>query len=306
MSFLLVALMTLFLGAVSGAFFTAIAGADEQSLLPTFLIGSSIGAGMAGVGSCVSYFFGGSIVALLTGAKPVSRDEDAQLVNIIDEMAIAAGIPSPAVYLIEDGGMNAFATGRDPKHALVGVTRGLREKLNREELQAVVAHEVAHIKNYDTQLMMLVGVFAGVIVLLADLFTRSLRSSGRSRSRSNKDSGGITIIFVIIGVVLSIIAPIIAKLLQLAVSREREYLADATAVRFCRNPVALASALEKIAGDVDPLEGVNRATEHMFIMNPNPTLRAFRADQDSMWSTHPPVSKRIMRLQQLAGIYAKQ
>ena len=202
---------------------------------------------------------------------------------------------------------NAFASGRDPDHALIAITSGLRQKLNRDELQAVIAHEMAHIQNYDTRLMMLVGVFAGFIVLMSDFFIRSsldtLKYGNWTRGLKGraKSKGPWIIVAVILGAILSVFAPLIAKMIQLAVSREREYLADATAVKLCRNPHALMSALKKLVMDKEPSAPfANHATEHLFIVNPDPKRRFSAADKDSIWRTHPPIHKRIERISKVA------
>lgn len=273
-----------------------------------FTFGAACGSVAAGLGATVSYFFGGNIIALISDARRAEKHDDPVLFNVVEEMSIAAGLPVPAIYVISDNSPNAFATGRDPGHAIIGITTGLRAKLNREELQAVIAHEMAHIKNYDIRLMMLVGVFAGIIALVSDLFLRGFINNmkfrgGRGSSRGGSRKGGaFIVIFIIVGVLLAWLGPLIARVLQLAVSREREYLADSTAVQLCRNPLALASALKKIALDESKLACDNRATEHMFIINPDPKRRLSNADRDSIWSTHPPLISRIARLNRIAGL----
>lgn len=306
----LIALMILFLTCLGGLFNIVLYDPDGQYTGQMFSNGAIIGASLAIAGSLLSYFLGSRIVALISDARPVERHQDPVLFNVVEEMAIAGGIPTPKVYAIYDESPNAFASGRDPQHAIIGITSGLRKKLTRDELQAVVAHEMSHIKNYDIRLMMLISVFAGIIVLLSDLFLRhfldTIRINRGPRGRNPRMSGkgkGIwySIMFVLFGIFLAWIAPVIAKLLQLATSREREYLADATAVKLCRNPEALASALKKIALDPEQLACDNRATEHMFIMNPNPKRRLANFKADSIWATHPPVLKRIARLNKLAA-----
>ena len=274
-------------------------------------LGAIVGAIFAIVGSLFSYYAGGWIIANISDARAVEHYEDPVLFNVVQEMAIAAGIPPPKIYAIAHPAPNAFATGRDPEHAIIGITTGLRKMLDRDELQAVIAHEMAHIKNYDTRLMMLVGVYAGIIVLMSDYFIRifldSFRLSGRRRARSSahtKSNGPLLIFCIILAIILAMVAPLIARLMRLAVSREREYLADATAVQLCRNPVALASALEKLGTDkTEESSFANRATEHMFIVNPDPKLRIKSVNKDSIWSTHPPLIRRIARIKKLAGEY---
>ena len=312
-SALLVVAIVLFLallgGAISLGLFGPLAqdGQDLHIVRSLFVHGALVGTGLALVGTVISYFFGAFIVATVNNSRPIDRSEDPQLFNVVEELALAAGLPAPKIHVIFDDSPNAFATGRDPQHAIVGITTGLRRKLNREELQAVIAHELAHIKNYDIRLMMLVGVFAGIIVLISDFFVRSCLHGVRIRGRRTpgpQSSGRMlppaaALMVIVAAFLFAWLSPLIAKLLQLAISREREYLADATAVRICRNPSALISALQKIALDPDTLEIENRATEHMFIVNPDPRRRLARADRDTVWSTHPPLLKRIQRLQQL-------
>jgi len=275
----------------------------------TFALGARYGVVFASAATLLSYFLGGKIVALISDARKIEYFQDRVLFNIVEEMAIAAGIPTPDIYVIFDDALNAFASGRGPDHALVGITTGLRKTLSRDELQAVIAHEIAHIKNYDTRLMMITGVYAGLIVLLADLFRRrfldclglNLRGKGKgpaaptSFAKATCYGGGVLL--------FAWAAPSIAKILQLAVAREREYLADATAVQLCRNPTALSSALRKIALDSTPLTCDNRATEHMFIVNPSPERKLINVNRDSIWSTHPPLIKRISRIRRLIGEY---
>jgi heat shock protein HtpX len=220
-------------------------------------------------------------------------------------MAIAAGVPMPRVYLIHDPAPNAFATGRDPKHAAITVTTGLRQQLNREELQGVIAHEMSHIRNYDIRLMLLMAVLIGTIVMLSDLFWQFLRFGGRGSS-GNRDSskdggkgGGMVMLFIfILAVLLAILAPLLAQIIQFAVSRQREYLADASGVELTRNPLGLASALRKIDDDPHELKSANRGTAHLFIANP---IKKFEAMADSVFASHPPIKDRIARLEALVG-----
>jgi heat shock protein HtpX len=246
------------------------------------------------------YYSGDSMILAVSGAREVQHHDDPELFNVVEEMAIAAGVPMPRVFLIDDTATNAFATGRDPKHAAVAITRGLRTKLTRDELQGVMAHEMAHIRNYDIRLMLLLAVLVGAIVMMADLFMRMLwyGGGGRSRrSRNGKGGGGlIVLVLIVVAVVLAIIAPILAQIIQLAVSRQREYLADATAVELTRYPQGLANALRKIDADPEVLEAANRGTAHLFIANP---IKKFEARASSMFSSHPPIKDRIARLEAL-------
>lgn len=245
----------------------------------------------------VAFHSGSDIVLSISHAREATKAEDRMLDNVVEEMAIAAGIPKPRVYVIDDSAPNAFATGKDPKSGVVVFTTGLIDKLNRDELQGVAAHEMAHIRNYDIRFMTVVALLAGLIPLIADAFGRSIWYGGGSRRR-DRDEGGGQAIFAIIAIVLAVVAPIFALLLQMAVSRKREFLADATAAEMTRYPEGLASALNKIAVDREPLEAANRATQHMYIVNP---LR--HEGGTDLFSTHPPVEERIRALMGLAGNY---
>jgi heat shock protein HtpX len=241
----------------------------------------------------VSYYAGGRIVLAASRAQEVTHDEAPQLFNVVEEMAIAGGLPMPKVYIIKDSAPNAFATGRDPEHASVAVTSGLLEKLNRDELQGVIAHEMSHVGNFDIRYAMLVGILVGTTVLISDFFLRSLWFGG---GRRREGGGQAQIIMIIVAVVLAILAPIFARLLQLSISRQREYLADATAVKFTRNPKGLADALQKISGDREVLEAANRATAHLYIVNP---IKRYEKRATGLFSTHPPIKERIQILRSM-------
>jgi len=294
-SILLAVLVSLFLIGLGGLMGYVIvvyeqgAGVDWRE--PT-LGGMGIAFLVAVVMLIFSYYAGGSAVLAISQAKRIEKNDDPQLFNIVEEMSIAAGIPMPKVYVIDDTAPNAFATGSDPSHAAVAVTTGLRQKLTRDELQGVIAHEMSHIRNLDIRFAMLMAVLVGTIVLLCDFFRRSMFYGRRSR-RSDKNSGPIVAILVIVAILLSIIAPIIAKLIELAVSRQREYLADASGVELTRNPDGLASALAKISGDPEVLEVANRATQHLYIVNP---VKPFEERAAMVFSTHPPIKDRISRI----------
>ncbi len=254
-----------------------------------------------------SYYAGDSVILSVSGARPLQKAQDPQLFNVVEEMAIAAGVPMPKIYLIDDSAPNAFATGRDPQHGIVAITTGLRTKLSRDELQGVMAHEMAHIRNFDIRLMMLLAVLIGLIVMMADLFWQTLRFShyGRRSSSSSSSSrkssgGGIEVVIIVVAIILSLIAPLLAQIIQLAVSRQREYLADASAVEFTRNPLGLANALRKIDADPDVLEVANRGTAHLYIANP---IKKFEARANSMFASHPPIKERIRRLEALTHAY---
>ncbi len=249
----------------------------------------------------VALFFGDKIVLGLAGAKEVTKDEEQRLHNVVEEMAIAAGLPKPRVYVIETPALNAFATGLKPEMAAIGVTRGLLQKLNRDELQGVIGHEMGHIANDDIVYMTAVGVIVGLVVVISDVGLRSMRFmsfGGRSRSSSSDSKGGgaAALVMLVILVVFLILAPIAAKLLQMAISREREYLADATGVKFTRNPLGLIGALKKIEGSDARFDGAPKSIQHLFITNP---FKNFGEKAGAMFSTHPAISLRIERLQNL-------
>jgi heat shock protein HtpX len=270
---------------------------DPAAALPS--MGIALAVGFAA--SVFSYFGGDSVVLSISGAKEVTDEDAPQLLNVVREMALAANVPMPKVYLIDDTAPNAFATGRDPQHASVAITTGLLQKLDREELQGVMAHELSHVRNFDIRFSLMVGVLVGSIALLADFFLRfTFWGGGGRRSRSNNDSGGggLQIIVFVVAIVLSILAPIVARLVQMAVSRQREYLADASGVELTRNPVGLERALAKITLDTEPLEVANRATQHLYFDNP---IKAASAKTSNLFSTHPAALDRINRLRQLRG-----
>jgi len=250
----------------------------------------------------VAYFQGGNIMLSVSGARKITRDDHPRLYNTVEEMKIASGLEKmPDIYIIEDPALNAFATGRDPNHASVAVTSGLLQKLNRDELQGVVAHEISHIKNRDVLLMTLCSVLLGTIVLLAWFASRMLifGSLGGGRSRGSSSGGGYAaLIIMIIAIVLMIVAPIAAQLIYFAVSRRREYLADASGALYTRYPEGLASALEKIANSTTELKSANQAYAPMYILNP---FRRGGKPAADLTSTHPPISERIRILRSMGG-----
>jgi heat shock protein HtpX len=218
---------------------------------------------------------------------------------VVEEMAIAAGVPPPKAYVIPSAGMNAFAAGRRPEEASVAVTAGLLERLNREELQGVVAHELAHVKSRDTLYNVCAAVLVGAVALLSDLFLRGTLWGRRGGSSSGRGGGRGNAAFFVLALLLAVLAPLAARLLQMSISRQREYHADAAGAGFTRNPLGLASALEKIAAGGAQVPGENRGTQHLFIVNP---LREFGPDASALMSTHPPTSLRIQRLRAMAGV----
>jgi heat shock protein HtpX len=247
-----------------------------------------------------SYFAGDKLVLATSGAKEVTEASAPQLMNVVREISLSAGIPMPKVYIIEDTAPNAFATGRDPKHASIAITTGLLQKLDREELQGVVAHELGHVRNLDIRFTLLVAVLVGSIALMADFFLRFTFWGGGRRGGGDRDrgGGGLAAILFVVAIVLAIIAPIVARFVQLAVSRQREYLADSTSVELTRNPRGLERALAKIAADREVLEVANRATQHLYFTNP---IKKFEERSNSLMSTHPSIVERINRLRQLTG-----
>ncbi len=243
-----------------------------------------------------SYYYSDKIVLSLNKARPATKEEDLKLVNILDSLVVASGLPAkPRLYVVEDKQPNAFATGRNPQNAVICVTTGLLDKLEYYELEGVLAHEMAHIKNYDILFSAVVSVMLGFVVMLSDLFTRIAFWGGfRDNSEDNDNSKGNAIL-MLIGLIFLILAPIFGQLMKLAFSRKREFLADATAVEFTRNPEGLISALEKISADPNELKVANKATENMYIANP------FRKKKNtsSIWSTHPSTEDRIEALRNL-------
>ncbi len=246
----------------------------------------------SGLMSFGSFFYSDKLVIATTGAKEIQKKDDPRLFNIVENLAIGDGLPMPKVYILHDPSPNAFATGRDPKHGVVVATTGLLEKLNKPELEGVIAHELSHIKNYDTRLMGIVAILVGFVVIFADIFMRSFWF------RNNDDNRNSNNIFLLIGIVFAIVSPIIATLIQLAVSRKREFLADASGALLTRYPDGLADALEKIAKDPHPTREATNATAHLFIINP------FKGKEAGAWfaslfNTHPPVEERIKILRDM-------
>lgn len=263
---------------------------------------------VAGVMSIGSYFAGDALVMATSGARELDlanpKDRHKQLINVVTEMSLAGGLPMPRVWIIDDSAPNAFATGRDPRHASVAVTTGLLDKLDREELQGVIGHEMSHIGNYDIRFTLLVGVLVGAIALLADFFLRFTFWGGGRRSHDNDRGGGgaAAAIFLVLALVLAVVAPLIARIVQASVSRTRESLADVTGVELTRNPHGLSRALRKIADDPEVLEVANRATQHLYIVNP---IKSFEERAKSLFDTHPPIGERIRALDAIAGHFGQ-
>ena len=294
-SILLVAIVVVVLGALGGAIGYA-TGFGWGGVVVAIVVASLMSIG--------SYYAGDALVLASSGAREVDvnapADELKQLVNVVREMSLASGLPMPRVYVIPDSAPNAFATGRDPQHASIAATTGLLEKLDREELQGVIGHEMSHVGNYDIRFTLLVGVLVGSIALLSDWFLRfTFWGGGRGRDNDRGGGGGgAAAILMVAALILAVIAPIIGRMVQLAVSRSRESLADVSAVDLTRNPIGLARALERISADPDVLEVANRATQHLYIVNP---IKPFEKRASSLWDTHPPIAERIATLERIAG-----
>ncbi|MEE9525261.1 MAG: zinc metalloprotease HtpX [Candidatus Woesearchaeota archaeon] len=242
----------------------------------------------------VSYYSGDSMILAMTKAKAVDKKQYPHLVHTVEGLSIAAGIPMPKTYVIDDDALNAFATGRDPEHASITVTTGLLNKMNRLELEGVIAHEMSHIKNFDIRIMMLAAVMVGLTVLLSDFLLRSFFwGSGRRRSGNNR----LTVILIVTGFVLAILSPLIGEAIKLAISRKREFLADADGALLTRYPKGLADALRKIKKDPDPLvDYANKATAHLFISTPFRKKQSFMV---KLFATHPPIDQRITALDKM-------
>lgn len=250
---------------------------------------------IAGIMNLISYFWSDKIVLGISGAKQIDLKSNKELYRIVENLTIAAGLPMPKVYLIDDSAPNAFATGRDPKHAAIAFTAGILQKLNKQELEGVTAHELSHVGNRDTLVMTVVSVLVGTIALLSDFFMRSIWYGDRDREDNKSNT-----IFIVLAIAAAVLAPIIATLIQLAVSRRRELLADASGVLLTRYPSGLASALLKISADKEPLEVANRGTAHLYIVNP------LKGQDAKVWlaglfNTHPPVEVRIKALREMEG-----
>jgi heat shock protein HtpX len=248
---------------------------------------------ISGIMSFGSYWYSDKIVLAISQARPASRKRDFNFYTVSENLAIGAGLPKPKLYVIEDSAPNAFATGRDPKHAVICATTGLLQKLNRTELEGVIAHELTHVKNYDTRLQSLVAVMVGLIALMGDWFLR-MRWTGR---KSDRDEGNIGAFIMVLGIIFALLSPIIAQLIQLAISRRREFMADGGSVMITRQPQGLISALGKISADKESLEAANKATAHLYIINPFKSgIKGERNWFAGLFNTHPPINERIKAL----------
>ena len=253
---------------------------------------------VSGISTFVSYYFSDKIVLGISGAHPANSKEDKLFTSVAENLCIGAGLPKPKLYVIEDSAPNAFATGRDPGHAVVCVTTGLLDKLTRTELEGVIAHELSHIRNYDIRLMSIVSVMVGLVALLADWFLRMSWHGGRDRDRDGNQFGAI---LLLLGLIFAILSPIIAQLIQLAISRRREFTADGGSVELTRQPQGLISALEKISADHEPLEAANKATAHLYIVSPFKEKSGRAVEKlASLFNTHPPMGERIKILKSMA------
>lgn len=281
--FLIVGVLALVIGAVA-AYSYAVRGDFSLPILAALIAIPS---------SLIGYYQGDKIALFTNGAKALPDEAAPDVHNVIENLAITAGIPKPKVYIINSPALNAFATGRDPEHASIAVTTGLLQALNRSELEGVLAHELSHVKNYDIRFGTLVAIFVGFVVILSDLFTRATFWGGMRGRDNDRNQGQLGAFLAIVGVILLILSPIIAKLVQLAISRQREYLADSSGAMLTRYPEGLASALEKISSG-PPLKSAGHATAHLFIANP------FNARSiTNLFSTHPPMEERVKRLRQI-------
>lgn len=284
---LLIVFIIFFLGL--GYLFGFIYTGDDQGaigMMGAFGIGAMIYA-------TISYYAAGKLTLAIAHAKEIQKRDNPTLYRTVENLCIASGMPTPKIYLIDDTALNAFATGRDPKHAAVAITKGLLDKLEKVELEGVMAHELSHIKNYDIRLQSFTVALIGLIALVSDVFLRSMFYGRRSNNRGK--GGGV---LIIIGLILAILSPIIAKLMHLAISREREYLADASAALMTRYPEGLVKALQKISADHEPLEVANKATAHLYIENPLRNEKGMKW-LNKLFSTHPPMEERLRRLKMM-------
>ncbi len=270
-------------GSIGGAYGTVRAG-----LFLSFALGLA--------GATFAWFGGSSAILAASGAREVTPAEAPMLHNVVEELAIASGLPKPRLFIMETAAPNAFATGRSPATAAIAVTRGLLEKLDRDQLQGVLAHEMSHIRNLDVRFATIAGILVAGVAMVADAHLRSTRWGGVGGRRGGSRGGGGAL-FVLIALVMALLAPLASRLLQMAISRRRELYADASAVEMTRNPLALAGALRRIGSDPAPLEAANRATQHLFIANP---VRAAGPGASALFSTHPPIESRIRILESMA------
>lgn len=262
---------------------------------PSALSFSGIALIIAGIMNYVTYYNSDKMVMAISGAKQIKKSDNPTLFRTVENLTIASGLPMPKIYIINDTAPNAFATGRDPQHAAIAFTSGILSKLNKLELEGVAAHELSHVGNYDTRLMTVVSILVGTLALAADFFLR-MTFWGRGGRDNDRGGGQAQAIFMILGLVLAILAPIAATLIQLAISRKREYLADASGALLTRNPEELATALIKISKDPEPLEAANKATAHLYICNPFKKTHKGVSLFANLFNTHPPIAERVKAL----------
>lgn len=280
-SWLMMVIFVLFIGLLGYVFSVATRWG------PCIFVGSLIFAVATAFGS---YYYSDRVVLAISKARPAVHDELPYLYNTVEGLAMAAGIPMPRLYVIDDKAPNAFATGRDPEHSAIAVTTGLLEKMNRQELEGVIAHEMSHVKDYDIRFMTIVAVLAGTVTLMSQWLLRSFWFS----DNDNRDMGQLGLVFLLLAIVLAILSPIVAQMIKLAMSRRREFLADSNGALLTRYPAGLASALRKLAADPEPLRHANQATAHMWIINP---LTEHKSRLNRLFDTHPPIEERIRRLE---------
>jgi len=285
---ILIYLFIFFITIIGYVFGLALAGNGEEAISFMGIFGIA-----AIIYATISYYTAGKITMAITGAKKIKRSDNPKLYRTVENLSITAGIPIPKIYIINDTALNAFATGRNPKNAMVAITKGLLSKLEKSELEGVIAHELSHIQNYDIRLQSITVALLGFIVLTSDIFLRSM-----FYKRSNRSRGKVAGILLLIGIVFAILSPIVAKLMQLAISRQREYLADASGALLTRYPEGLARALEKIKADKEPLEVANKATAHMYIENPLRNEKKMKW-MNKLFATHPNINDRIKRLREM-------
>ncbi len=254
---------------------------------------------VSGAMSFFGYYYSDKVILTMSGARPADRKRDFEFYTVAENMALAAGLPVPKLYVIEDDAPNAFATGRDPEHAAVCATRGLLNRLNRTELEGVIGHEMTHVRNYDTRLGAIVAVLVGIVALLGDWFLRMSFWGSRGRNRNRDEGGQLGAIFVVLGFIFALLSPIVATLIQLAISRRREFIADAGSVELTRQPSGLIHALEKISVVDEPLREANKATAHLYIVNPFKEGHGAVSWFSNLFNTHPPVKDRITALQKM-------
>ena len=261
---------------------------------PSALGISGIALIIAGIMNFFSYYTSDKIVMAISSAKQIQKKDNPDLFRTVENLCIASGLPMPKIYIIDDTAPNAFATGRDPQHAAIAFTGGILSKLSKLELEGVTAHELSHVGNYDTRLMTIVSILVGTVTLAADFFLRI-----SFYSRGDRDDRGGNAIFLVLGLVMAILAPIVAMLIQLAISRKREFLADASGALLTRNPDSLADALLKISKDKEPLEAANKATAHLYIANPLKNQKNAIGLFAALFNTPPPIDKRVKALREM-------